>query len=98
MVDDYAGSKALFDKGMVELGCMAHARRTFFDLHQAHQSTHAAEAPERIGELYRIEERIRDVDDDARYRDRIAHACAFRRSRPLIPIDAGRVFRGMSAA
>lgn len=24
--------------------------------------------------------------------------CAFRRSRPLIPIDAGRVFRGMSAA
>ena len=24
--------------------------------------------------------------------------CAFRRSRPLIPIDAGRGFRGMSAA
>ncbi|MGQ0529420.1 MAG: MotA/TolQ/ExbB proton channel family protein [Panacagrimonas sp.] len=28
----------------------------------------------------------------------VYYACAFRRSRPLIPIDAGRVFRGMSAA
>lgn len=28
----------------------------------------------------------------------LVEECAFRRSRPLIPIDAGRVFRGMSAA
>ena len=33
MVDDYAGYKALFrDGSVVELGCMAHARRKFFDL------------------------------------------------------------------
>ena len=44
MVDDYAGYKALFGKGIVELACWAHARRKFFDLHAANQSPIAAEA------------------------------------------------------
>ncbi len=36
MVDDYAGYKALLgNEGVIELGCLAHARRKFFDLHQA---------------------------------------------------------------
>lgn len=74
MVDDFAGYKSLFEAGMIELGCLAHARRKFFDLHQANQSTQAAEALERIGEIYRIEELIRDFDDEARYHYRMEHA------------------------
>lgn len=55
MVDDYAGYKALFRSGIVELACLAHARRKFFELHAANQSPIAAEALRRIGELYAIE-------------------------------------------
>ena len=32
MVDDFSGYKALFTDGVTELGCLAHARRKFFDL------------------------------------------------------------------
>lgn len=38
VVDDYAGYKALFALGISEVGCMAHARRKFFDLYAANQS------------------------------------------------------------
>ena len=38
---------------------MAHARRHFFDLHDAHDSPLAKEALERIGGLYQIEDHIR---------------------------------------
>lgn len=31
--DDFAGYKAGFELGVTEIGCMAHARRKFFDLH-----------------------------------------------------------------
>jgi transposase len=55
MVDDFSGYKILFRSGVVELACLAHARRKFFDLHQANQSPIAAEAVRRIGELYAIE-------------------------------------------
>lgn len=58
MVDDYAGYKALFEGGhghVVELGCLAHARRKFFDLFTANQSVIAAEALQRIAGLYGIE-------------------------------------------
>lgn len=49
MVDDYAGDKALFAQGVTELGCLAHARRKFFDLFAADQSPVAAEALRRTG-------------------------------------------------
>jgi len=61
LVDDYVGYKALFTDRRdaappcIELGCMAHARRKFFDLHHANQSPMAAEALARIGRLYAIE-------------------------------------------
>ena len=55
MVDDYAGYKALFTQGVIELGCLAHARRKFFDLYAANQSKIAGEALRRIGELYDVE-------------------------------------------
>jgi hypothetical protein len=62
MVDDYAGYKALFTEGVTELGCLAHARRKFFDLYAANQSRVAAEALRRIGELYDVERQARRAD------------------------------------
>ena len=60
MVDDYRDYKALFSRDgitetCVELGCLAHARRKFFDLHKANQSPMALEALNRIAVLYAIE-------------------------------------------
>ena len=60
MVDDYAGYKALFDKGITELGCMAHARRKFFEIQAANASPIASEALLRIGQLYAIEAQAKD--------------------------------------
>jgi hypothetical protein len=53
--DDYAGYKNLFTQNVTEAGCLAHARRTFFDLHAQHQSPVAAAALEHFQALYRIE-------------------------------------------
>jgi transposase len=61
MVDDYVGYKALFRSGVTELGCWAHARRKFHELHAANQSPIAREALERIGQLYEIERRGREM-------------------------------------
>lgn len=55
VVDDYSGYNALFRQGVTELGCMAHARRKFFDLHKNNQSPVGQQALELIGELYAIE-------------------------------------------
>jgi hypothetical protein len=64
--DDYAGYKACFIAGITEVGCMAHARRKFFDLHAASQSPVAAQALEYIGGLYAIEREARDLPPDER--------------------------------
>ncbi len=66
VVDDYAGYKALFGLGITEVGCMAHARRKFFELHASNQSPVAAEALRRIAELYEIEGRGRKLDAEQR--------------------------------
>lgn len=66
MVDDYGGYKALFKTGVIELGCWAHARRKFFELHQANGSPIAAEALRRIGELYALEAQAKDLNPDQR--------------------------------
>jgi hypothetical protein len=71
MVDDYGGYKALFtpDGGngtSVELGCLAHARRKFFDLHKANQSPMALEALNRIAVLYAIEAEGKDLNIEER--------------------------------
>jgi transposase len=67
MVDDYAGYKALFQREVTELGCWAHARRKFVDLHKASGSEIASEAMQRIATLYRIEAEARDLAPEARY-------------------------------
>lgn len=74
MVDDYSGYKALFASGITELGCMAHARRKFFELHAANQSPIAEEAVRRIGELYAIESVGQDLGADTRARLRCEQA------------------------
>lgn len=66
MVDEYAGYKALFRAGVSELACFAHARRKFFDLHQANHSPVAAEALRRIGELYAIEAQCKETSVEVR--------------------------------
>ncbi|WP_255611983.1 IS66 family transposase, partial [Marinobacterium arenosum] len=53
--DDYAGYKQGFAKGITEIGCMAHARRKFVELHVAGKSQIAGQAVEYIKQLYQIE-------------------------------------------
>lgn len=75
VVDDYAGYKHLFQSTpMRELGCWAHARRKFFELHEANQSTLAAEALTRIGALYEIERDAKTMTAEQRHVHRQEHA------------------------
>jgi transposase len=74
MVDDYGGYKSLWVGGVVELGCFAHARRKFFDLHVANQSAEAAEALRRIGELYALEQPLSEATIEVRAQMRAQHA------------------------
>ena len=61
-----AGYKALIAQGVTEAGCMAHARRKFFELQEHGQSQIAGEALERIAALYGIEQEARELDAEAR--------------------------------
>jgi len=59
-VDGYAGFEQLTRCGDITLAaCWAHARRKFYDVHEATGSPIAAEALDRIGALYAIEKEIR---------------------------------------
>jgi transposase len=66
MVDDFGGYKALFTQGVTELGCLAHARRKFFDLNAAQANPIAQEALARIAALYAIEAQGRDMTVEQR--------------------------------
>jgi transposase len=68
--DDYSGYKALFEEGVTEAGCLAHARRKFYDLWANHKSQIAQEALELFGRLYQVEEQVRHLDAQARQRIR----------------------------
>jgi len=74
MVDDYAGYKALFRDGVTELACWVHVRRKFVEVAKASGSVIAEEAVRRIGELYRIEALVRDLDPETRHAHRQQHA------------------------
>lgn len=70
VVDDYGGYKALFvpgtsapneaglDGSIIEVGCWAHVRRKFFELHVAAKSLLAEVALAHIGALYTVERAI----------------------------------------
>ena len=64
--DDFSGYKAGFAQGMTEVGCLAHARRKFFDLHAAHKSQIAQFALEQFARVYEIEREVKELDTDMR--------------------------------
>jgi transposase len=66
VVDDYGGYKQLFGRGLTEIGCMAHARRKYWDYYDKTKSSLAAEALIRIGQLYVIEEQGKHMDVESR--------------------------------
>jgi len=68
--DDYSGYKALFEDGVIEAGCLAHARRKFYDLWANHKSQIAQEALELFGRLYKVEDEVRHLEPQARQRIR----------------------------
>src|SRR6059058_2456561 len=77
--DAYAGYDAVYEDGRVkEAASMAHVRRSFYDLYEAHKSAVAKESLERIAALYTIEEEIRGRSAEERREIRNA------RSRPLL--------------
>ena len=62
--DDYSGYKARFKLGQViEVGCMAHARRKFHELHVTGKSQVAEQALLLIQKLYAIEAELRKKTD-----------------------------------
>jgi transposase len=72
--DDYGGYKASFLQGVTEIGCAAHARRKFFELHANHSSQLAGQALPFFTELYAIERDAANLDADARHRLRQSRA------------------------
>lgn len=68
--DDFGGYKASFELGVTEIGCMAHARRKFFELHATHKSALAEQALRYMQVLYEIEGEIKDLEPDSRRRIR----------------------------
>ncbi|WP_338847461.1 transposase [Massilia sp. W12] len=55
-----------FDGGVVELGCMAHARRKFFDLNATQPTPITTEALFRFGQLYEIEREAKEMSIEER--------------------------------
>ena len=74
--DDYNGYKFLFHQGATEIGCMAHARRKFYELQVTGQSLVSYEALELFQKLYVVE---REIDE------------RFEKNQTLTPRDASIV-------
>ena len=80
LTDDYAGYKRMYTQlglkgpAMIELGCWAHARRKFFDLHAANQSALAAKAMAHIAKLYQFESEAKTMNRQERQAHRQAYA------------------------
>ena len=73
--DDFSGYKQSFIQGgITEAGCLAHARRKFFDLHAANQSQLAQFALEQIGKVYDIERQAKELSAQDRLEMRQKHS------------------------
>ena len=73
--DDFSGYKQSFTQGSItEAGCLAHARRKFFDLHAANQSQLAQFALEQIGKVYDVERQAKDRSTQERLEMRQKHS------------------------
>jgi transposase len=57
--DDFSGYKALIASGVTEVGCLAHARRKFFDLHVANKSQLAQFALDQFAKIYQVEQQVK---------------------------------------
>lgn len=76
--DDFSGYKALMAAGVTEVGCLAHARRKFFDLYASGKSQIAETALAQFGNIYDIEREIRDATAEER------RAVRQQRTRPIV--------------
>lgn len=75
--DAYSGYDALYTTGrIVEVGCWAHARRRFVDA--ADTAPEAARMVALVAQLYAVEESLRGLSAEERYRGRLI------RSKPII--------------
>ena len=92
-VDGYAGFERLTAPGNIVLAaCWAHARRKFYDLHEATGSPIAAEALRRIAELYAIEGSIRGRTAEQRRHVRNTSARPLiELMKPWLEMELGRV-------
>jgi transposase len=77
--DDYSGYKALFERGVIEIGCLAHARRKLHDLYANHRSEIAEEGLRYFAALYEIEREAREFKLDAASRQQLRK----QRSKPI---------------
>jgi len=77
--DDYSGYKTLFDRGVIEIGCMAHARRKLHDLYANHRSDIAQEGLRYFAALYEIEREARELKLNADGRQQLRQ----QRSKPV---------------
>ena len=64
--DDFKGYDALFTQGITESGCLAHARRKFFDLWANHKSQIAEDALKFFVKLYEVEREVKELDPEQR--------------------------------
>ena len=92
-VDGYAGFERLTVGGDIVLAaCWAHARRKFFDVHEATGSPIAAEALRRIAELYAIEKTIRGrTADERRAARRAKSGPLIEAMKPWLEKELGRI-------
>lgn len=69
--DDFAGYKACFELGVIEVGCMAHERRKFHELWANHGSQVGEQALKFFGQLYEVERQVaRAAPPDRGWRER----------------------------
>lgn len=74
-VDGYAGYNAILRReGIVEAGCMAHARRKFVEVWETTKSPAAQTAITEIARLYAIESELKELTVEERQRQRQARA------------------------
>lgn len=77
VTDDFSGYKACFQRGVQEVGCMAHARRKFHELWVNNASQVGEQALKFFQELYKIEREVQDASAEQR------EAARKERSRPI---------------
>ena len=68
--DDFSGYKAMFEQGVTEAGCLAHARRKFHELWDPHKSPVGEQALKYFAGLYAVEREAHDLVPDERRRFR----------------------------